>query len=333
MSPFISPNQFYRRISTGPTTDVEMLQTDVMRFFAILCLCLMAIFALVKALPMSSADDNSPVAAASNLETAAADLHQKIAALKVKLVETRSALRAATAGVAKSTAQAARVAAMEARTQSNLSRTQKELTMVTQSLQGVRNEIAKREAALAQMVKEIDTKRRMRSSLQAQIDTETKDLKKIQATLAQYTRQLKQAQQQKKHNPVETSKQSSSAPSIKKGFTLRFVSDTALDAQVSQGKVQFFALANHKAWQLKLVKERPMYIAVQPPTQIYEMETTTVPVAYADVFSRQVAASARSKVTWGVTLPQEMAAAINRLIQNREGGDLIIMSDGEVVLN
>ena len=32
--------------SPALSNDVEMLQTDVMRFFAILCLCLMAIFAL-----------------------------------------------------------------------------------------------------------------------------------------------------------------------------------------------------------------------------------------------------------------------------------------------
>ena len=35
------------------SNEVEVLQTDVMRFFAILCLCLMAIFALVKTLPMA----------------------------------------------------------------------------------------------------------------------------------------------------------------------------------------------------------------------------------------------------------------------------------------
>ena len=42
--------------SPDPSDDVEMLQTDVMRFFAILCLCLTAIFALVKALPVAPPD-------------------------------------------------------------------------------------------------------------------------------------------------------------------------------------------------------------------------------------------------------------------------------------
>ena len=63
------------------------------------------------------------------------------------------------------------------------------------------------------------------------------------------------------------------------------------------------------------------------------METTTVPVTYVAGFSRQVAAFGRSKITWGVTLPNQTSAAINRLIKDREGGDLIIMPDGEVILN
>jgi len=63
------------------------------------------------------------------------------------------------------------------------------------------------------------------------------------------------------------------------------------------------------------------------------MESTTVPASYAAVFSRQVAAFGRSTVTWGVTIPDQTAASINRLIKESEGGDLVIMPDGEVILN
>ena len=52
MNPLLSSPTSYFHSGATLSNDVEMLQTDVMRFFAILCLCLMAIFALVKALPM-----------------------------------------------------------------------------------------------------------------------------------------------------------------------------------------------------------------------------------------------------------------------------------------
>jgi hypothetical protein len=63
------------------------------------------------------------------------------------------------------------------------------------------------------------------------------------------------------------------------------------------------------------------------------MEKATVPSNYVTGFSRQVAAFGSGKITWGVTLPGQTAVAINRLIKDREGGDLVIMPDGEVILN
>ena len=63
------------------------------------------------------------------------------------------------------------------------------------------------------------------------------------------------------------------------------------------------------------------------------METATVPIEYARAFERQVAAFGRTTVTWGVTLPTQTTASINRLIRGQKGGDLVIMPDGEVILN
>ena len=82
-----------------------------------------------------------------------------------------------------------------------------------------------------------------------------------------------------------------------------------------------------------MIGGRPVYAAVKNPSKIYEMEATTVPADYVTGFNRQVAAFGRGKITWGVTLPDQMAAAISRLIADREGGDLVIMPDGEVILN
>ena len=63
--------------SPPPSNDVEMLQTDVMRFFAILCLCLMAIFALVKTLPMSPPVASPTIAAPPDSSPEAPELQKK----------------------------------------------------------------------------------------------------------------------------------------------------------------------------------------------------------------------------------------------------------------
>jgi len=63
------------------------------------------------------------------------------------------------------------------------------------------------------------------------------------------------------------------------------------------------------------------------------METSTVPMDYPKIFHGQVAAFGKESVTWGVTLPAQITSSINRLIKGRDGGDLVIMPDGEVILN
>jgi hypothetical protein len=216
---------------------------------------------------------------------------------------------------------------------SRLSKARKELATVAESLKQFRNEIKEREVMLATIVKDIDDKRRIRSQLKDQIKTETLNLKKIKAALVQFTEKLQQSSQQKRQVPNKPAPPTVPPPPTRKGFTLRFASDSALETLITQKKVHFFALAGKKAWQLKMANQRPVYIAVKIPSKIYEMETATVPANYTAVFSRQVAAFGRDRVTWGVTLPNQTAASISRLIKDREGGDLVIMPDGEVILN
>ena len=333
MNPLISLPPFHVRRSTNLSTDVEMLQTDVMRFFAILCLCLMAIFALVKALPISPSSDRPTISEPMNLRAEAASLQKEIAALKEKLAETQSQLTAATAAVEKSTAQAGGAAASKQKAMSRLSKARKELATAAESLKKLRNEIKERAVMLDTIVKDIDNKRRIRSELKDQINRETLNLKKIKATLAQFTEKLQQSSQPKQQIPKKQTPPPVPPQPTRKGFTLRFASDTALETLITLKKVHFFALAGKKAWQLKMANQRPVYIAVNSPSKIYEMETGTVPAAYTAVFRRQVAAFGRDRVTWGVTLPDQTAASINRLIKDREGGDLVIMPDGEVILN
>jgi len=330
MNPLLSSPTFYFQSSTTLFSDVEMLQTDVMRFFAILCLCLMAIFALVKALPISPPADPPTLIKPSSLKAEVAALEKEMAVLKEKLVQTQFQLNSATAAVKNSQA---RAAAVEQETQTRLSKARRALATVSQTLEETRNEINAREAMLAGIMKDITEKRRVRSELKTRIETETRNFQKIQQALDEASAKLDRAVQAKPPIPSKAPSEPIPSQSTRKGFTLRFASDSALETLVSRQKVNFFALAGKKAWQLKMTRSRPGYIAVQNPSKIYEMETATVPANYVTGFSQQVAAFGRGKITWGVTLPDQTAAAINRLIKDRQGGELVIMPDGEVTLN
>jgi len=313
--------------------DSEVLQTDVMRFFAILCLCLMAIFALVKALPMAQSADQPTIAQPPDLSAAARSLQLQIAMLKKELALTRTQVQAASRAAEQASLQAEQAAAEERETVSRLARTRQNLKQVAQTLDQTRRELKEREQKMAGLVNDIDQKQRIRSGLSAQIQDETRNLKKLRAALDRVDEKVAQSRHpEPQPSPAATdAKPPRQDPTA--GYILRFASDAALQSLVAGGQVSFYAMAGKKAWRLRLTAGRPDYVASENPPQIYEMENATVPAGFAAAFHRHVAAFGPGAVTWGVTLPAQTTASINRLIRGPTGGELVIMPDGEVDLN
>ena len=327
-----SPMRLYHQSPTL-SDDVEMLQTDVMRFFAILCLCLMAIFALVKALPMAPPADRPTIAEPTDLKAEAQSVQIQIATLKKKLAETQTQIQAASAAAEQSSIQAKKAAKDEQDILTRLAYTQQKLKKVSQSLNDTRRELKTRERKLAGIVNDIDNKQRIHSGLRSQIKYEIQNLKKIQAALDQANQKVSQNHHQSQPTPQKPSGVDPPKRPAKEGYILRFASEAALQSLISGEKVNFYAVAGKKAWQLRLNGGRPGYVPANNPPQIYEMETATVPIEYTAAFQQQVAAFGPTTVIWGVTLPAQTTASINRLIKGQNEGDLVIMPDGEVVLN
>jgi uncharacterized protein YlxW (UPF0749 family) len=333
MNPLIPSPEFSLYRSATLSNDVEMLQTDVMRFFAILSLCLMAIFALVKALPLAPPADQPMIARPADLRAEAQSLQKQIAMLKETLAETQTRVRAATAAVQHSSSQASMTARDEQEVLNRLIKTKQELQKASQSLSETRAELKMREAKLDKILDDIDHKQRRRSELKSQIENEIQNLTELQAALDKTKEKLNQHLQQNQQPGKKLLDAHPLPQPTRKGFTLRFASDAALQKLIFLGKVNLFALTGNKAWQLHLTGGQPAFSPTKFPREIYEMETSTVPLDYAGVFHRKVAAFGRGSVTWGVTLPAQTTASINRLIAGRDGGDLLIMPDGEVILN
>jgi FtsZ-binding cell division protein ZapB len=324
---------FFFPSNTNLFDDAEMLQTDVMRFFAILCLCLMAIFALVKTLPMAPPDTGPAIVEPADLKAEVKVLQMKLIALKEKLEEMQAKIQAATAAAERASVQASKAAKTEEAFRDRVAKVKLELEKASQTLGVTRREIGMRENKLVQILEDIADKRRVRAELKTQIENETQGLTKIREKIERVQEKLDQ-NHQPDQKPVK--KPSGAAPPpepAQKGFTLRFASDEALEKLISDGKVNFYAIAGKNAWRLKLSGGRPGYIAAEFPRQIYEMETPTVPIDYAVVFQRQIAVFGRHTLTWGVTLPGRTTDTINLMVKGRKGGDLIITADGEVKLN
>jgi len=315
------------------SNEVEVLQTDVMRFFAILCLCLMAIFALVKTLPMAPVAGRSAPPQTVSPEADAAAVKKQITVLKSTLAELKVQARTAAADVVKSSGEAAEAQKKEKETLTRLAIARQELENLSESLQESRESLKIRDMQLTEVITDLDNKQRIRSALQTQIEAETRHLADLKS---------KQEQDREKFNrpPAEyrpaveiPAEEDLPQQPVRQGFTLRFASDAALQHLIDGRRVNFFALDGKNAWQLNLKNGQPVYSPSRFPRQIYEMQTPTVPVEYSGAFHRQVAGLDGTAVTWGVSLPPQMELSIKGLINGRDGGELIITANGEVVIN
>ena len=333
MNPLQSPPYVFFQSNPTLFDDAEMLQTDVMRFFAILSLCLMAIFALVKTLPMAPPDTRPAMADPADQKAEAKRLQNKIAELKKKFVEMQSRLQAATAAAGHASTQAVKAAKTEETVRDRLVKVKQELGQVSQMLSDTQREIEIREVNLGQILKDIADKRRVRAELSTQIKDENQSLTKIREKMAQVQEKMDQNYQPNQEPLPKPSEVTPPPAPAQKGFTLRFASDEALEKLIVAEKVNFYAIAGKNAWRIKLSDGSPIYIASDFPRQIYEMETHTVPSDYIAVFQRQIAVFGRRTLIWGVTLPGQTTDTINQMVGSRKGGDLIITADGQVMLN
>jgi len=118
----------------------------------------------------------------------------------------------------------------------------------------------------------------------------------------------------------------------KKGFTLRFASDEALQRQVAAGSVSLYAMADKQSWRLSLPHGRPVFTDAALPGWFHEMAASTVPLEYARQLEIAVAPRARGAVVWGVQLPPATKRDIASLTRGRQGGELVIASNGRVSL-
>ena len=91
-------------------------------------------------------------------------------------------------------------------------------------------------------------------------------------------------------------------------------------------------MADKRAWRLSLPHGRPVFTDAAFPGWVHEMAAATVPLE--DVRQLEVATTAKQpgSIVWGVQLPPATKRDIASLTRGREGGDLVIASNGRVSL-
>jgi hypothetical protein len=261
--------------------ELESLQTDVMRFFAILGLCLAAIFSLVNTAltEAPAAEPALPSPAAPAAEAAAP------------------------------TPAPAPAPALERRAEPQPDGPGDDL--VDSSLGD------KRMASRALPVPQPKARTRPQSEPATATATATAAATPAQAGSA------REPQEAPGSTPAPASAQG--APPSPPGFSLAFDSTRALEQLMQGGRVSLYALGDGAWWTAKGTRLQ----TAEAPARYYEMDAATVPLTWR---RRAAGLPGAPAITWGVTLPPEITAAISRHTRDAEGGELLIRGSGEVAL-
>jgi len=115
------------------------------------------------------------------------------------------------------------------------------------------------------------------------------------------------------------------------GLLLRFDSDAALLALVTKRQVSVYAWVRNAAWRLSSERGVLRFTSATAPRRFHNMTPDTVPSAVVLALHTAAAtAGAADKVTWGVTLPTGISRQLEPLADKHANGTLVIHANGRV---
>ena len=340
------------RVQSSASNEAEALQTDIMRFFAIICLCLMIVFALVQALPVSRTENKPQMLdkdlleqQISNMEQKARQLNQSLAALEAQVAAKKKALEANSKKLKESLE---RIEALE-RVSNEKARALKEKKQMFSAVSAMIHEAKAQEEKfrtlaskagdeLVQKQADLDRTSQMVARGRDRLNAMEKTLAEAQQAVADMEKQRPSSAP--RATPAETTESVEPEPEPfpdqpeKEGFSLGFKSNQDLMHLLQQGKkVRFYMLSGNKAWVLSVSSLGSVsFVSANTPEKIYKMVRSTVPEKIIPAGRKVVAAFRKSEVTYGVTLSPDITAQFEWLMQGRKGGDLVISSQGKVRL-
>lgn len=131
--------------------------------------------------------------------------------------------------------------------------------------------------------------------------------------------------------PPQPAETAAEAPS-NEGFTLRFESDTALTRLVARNEIGLYAITDDKSLRMSVNRGTYSFWPASAPNQFHEMDPATVPADVITALRRAGSLGLDPAVKWGVTLPPTMRGQLNDYLTEHTGGALVIEGDGNLRL-
>lgn len=323
------PRMKYPTASASRAADTENLHTDVMRFMAILGLCLAAIFALVQSVPVRGTNGLPQRPSQDAAQSDATPEQERLGKLQAEISRLTEQIRK-TREQNDSAEQALAVTRKQLRTATDeAGQTHEERDRTESELQDLARRLQRKRSDLSGIQQRLQQKSDSLVALERQLGEEQAKLGRVQVELKALRSQQQPVVRRK---PAEPTQPPVSQPT-RQGFTLRFASSGVLAHLVSARIVSLYGMLDSKAWRLSLPGGHPAFTPDVFPDQYHEMTPATVPPAYVQALAQTQGVPKAGAVVWGVRLPPETKRAIADLTRNLKGGDLVIGANGKLYLN
>lgn len=303
-------------------SDAEVLQTDVMRFMALLGFLLVGIFALVQALPVSPVDQSPALEERARLE-------RELLALQRHVADQRDRLQRLLQSVAAAQA-------MREELERDARQVRSELTRVRTTAEHLATEVEARKESLEALEQRLDRGRESLSRTRRELERERAELTTLESELNRAEQRAAQAAQAPPTPAPSPPEQSASEPARQagkvpqRGVSISFASDRAFHRLVSEQRVQFYAVIGQRSWKADPLGRVINFRAGAPPGQFHEMAPETVPDRYRRSLRAVVSAADGRDIVWATVLPQAMVAEIRRRVSGLRGAEVVIQADGSL---
>ncbi|MBT8131414.1 MAG: hypothetical protein KJO35_04035 [Gammaproteobacteria bacterium] len=275
--------------------DNSELQTDVMRFMAILAFCLVAIFAIVQSIPLDAKPQTANQEAVVTVVVPADRIPARTLAEKTVASDPQSPVLPPARKVVVTPEKSALVAASK-------NTPARRTPVVTES--EVQRSGAKLSQSAVAVKKPVPVVPRMPAA----------------------------AAPPRSEPPAAATRPDASSQSADRGLSLRFESDVVLRGLVERRQVELFAIDGATFFQMQVAGDSLGFATGNKPARYHEMFFETVPAEVALAFERQMNVSARS-IKWGVTLPAATSAQLQRFASTRFSGGLVIDENATLLLD
>lgn len=284
-------------------SDVDALQTDVMRFLSIIALCLLAVFAAVSTEPPAGVLEMVQVqdATISALQREVTDKTQSLEDTIEQLEQEKEKLKQALDNSELETSNI---------TEQHIEQLQSQNASLQQQMQQMSEALKhaeQRNAGLESVLEKLNIEQLTSDPVEEQIQVEAEAVETVVEPEPETTTDTA---------PTEE----------KEGFTLAFESNSVLKRLVQQGRVNLYARSNQQVWQVNA--NGSILTLVKGVSEFFQL--SSVPADYHRLAQRKLQSL---DVEWGVSFESSIRTQLQNLLTQHRGGDILVKETGELLLN